>query len=375
MLGEISLREIVRCIGERYRQIHRVTRTQNKVLRAIARCRTSALGGHLDRCNRCGFHHVVWHSCRNRHCPRCQAEARRRWLEQRKAELLPVSYFHVVFTVPECLNAFALADPRRFYNILFEATNQTLQLIARDPKRLGLRIGFLAVLHTWGQTLTLHPHLHCVVPAGGLSLTSDRWCRAKRRRFFLPVRVLSRYFRRRFLELLRHAVEHDPSFAARTDQIDRSALFTRAASTEWVVYAKRPFGGPEQVLAYLARYTHRIAISDRRIISFDGQTVRFLWNDYRQNNAQKIMELHADEFLRRFLLHVLPDRFVRIRHFGFLANRVRTRNIALARRHSPTLARSVHQPPTPSRACPRCRIGLMLFVEFVESEVEGIDSS
>jgi hypothetical protein len=376
MRREISLREIIRCIGDQFEQTHRLSRPQRRVMRAIARCRTSALGGHLDGCNHCGFRHIVWHSCRNRHCPRCQSEARRRWLEQRKAELLPVNYFHVVFTVPESLNPFALADPRRFYGILFAAANETLQVIARDPRRLGLRIGFLAVLHTWGQTLTLHPHLHCVVPAGGLALHSDRWLRSRRRKFFLPVRVLSRYFRRCFLERLRQALQDHPSSATRCHTLDPATVLTAAASTEWVVYAKPPFGGPEQVLAYLARYTHRIAISDRRIAGFDGRRVRFLWKDRRHGDAQKIMELDADEFLRRFLLHVLPDRFVRIRYFGYLANRVRTRIIALARgTHRNSLPSRSERFEPAERLCPQCNVGHMLFIELVEPQMPGIDSS
>jgi hypothetical protein len=378
MRREISLREIIRSIGERFEQKHSLNRAQRRVMRAIARCRTPALGGHLDGCNRCGFRHILWHSCRNRHCPRCQSEARQRWLEQRKAELLPVNYFHVVFTVPESLNPFALADPRRFYNILFAATNETLQVIARDPKRLGLRIGFLAVLHTWGQTLTLHPHLHCVVPAGGLTLSSHRWLAARRQKFFLPVRVLSRYFRRRFLEKLREALQDDSAFASRCQPIDPFGLLDTAASTEWVVYAKPPFGGPEQVLAYLARYTHRIAISDRRIVGFDGHNVRFSWRDRRYGEVQKIMELSANEFLRRFLLHVLPDRFVRIRHFGCLANRLRTRVIALARVRTRVFAPSgnvTEQSVSVQRLCPQCKVGQMLFLETVQPEPARIDSS
>jgi hypothetical protein len=375
MSSGLWLGEIVRRIGPRYEQSHRLTRPQRRVLRAVSLCRTPALGGHLDQCSHCGFRHMVWHSCRNRHCPRCQAEARKRWLEQRKAELLPVPYFHVVFTVPDSLNAFALADPRQFYDILFAAVRETLLVIASDPKRLGARIGALAVLHTWGQTLTLHPHVHCVVPAGGFSLDGRRWLRAPRKNFFLPVRVLSRYFRRRFLEMLRQALRNDPTFRSRVEHAED--LLSKAAHNEWVVYAKRPFGGPEQVLGYLAAYTHRIAISNRRIVGFDGERVRFLYKDYRDGDREKVMELDADEFLRRYLLHVLPDRFVRIRHFGFLANRVRSRQLNLAREQlRVTPPKPSAQEDSSSPRCPQCHIGSMFTVETVPPQpVEEIDSS
>src|SRR5260370_4171583 len=378
MSSDVSRGEIVRRIGGRYEQSHRLPRRQGRALRAIWLCRTPALGGHLDECPHCGFRHMVWHSCRNRHCPRCQAAARKRWLDERKSELLPVPYFHVVFTVPDSLNAFALAGPRQFYDILFAAVRETLLVIAGDPRHLGARIGALAVLHTWGQTLTLHPHVHCVIPAGGFSLDGRRWLGARRRNFFLPVRVLGRYFRRRFLEMLRQTLRDDTAFRSRVEHVED--LLVRATSKEWIVYAKRPFGGPEQVLGYLASYTHRIAISERRIIAFDGDHVRFLYKDYRDGDREKAMELDVHEFLRRFLLHFLPKRFVRIRYFGFLANRVRARSLALAREQlgdpdPPT----VEPEPTPDCSpprCPQCRIGSMITVETVAPQsVETIDSS
>jgi hypothetical protein len=372
----LSLGEIVRRIGPPYQQSHRLTRPQRRALRAITLCRTPALGGHLDQCSHCGFRHMVWHSCRNRHCPRCQAEARKRWLEERKSELLPVPYFHVVFTVPDSLNAFALADPRQFYDILFAATRETLLVIAADRKRLGARIGALAVLHTWGQTLTLHPHVHCVVPAGGFSLDGPRWLTAKRRNFFLPVRVLGRYFRRRFMEMLRPALRDDTRFRSRVN--DAEGLLAQAAGKEWIVYAKRPFGGPEQVLSYLAAYTHRIALSERRITGFDGERVTFTYRDYRDGDREKSMELPADEFLRRYLLHVLPERFVRIRYFGFLANRVRSRNLTIAREQLEAAPPRTVEPEQDSSSprCPQCQIGFMIIVEWVDPQpIEGIDSS
>jgi hypothetical protein len=376
MSSGVSLGEIVRRIGPQYEQSHRLTRPQRRALRAISLCRTAALGGHLDQCTHCGFRHMVWHSCRNRHCPRCQAEARKRWLDEREKELLPVPYFHVVFTVPDALNAFALAAPRQFYDILFAAVRETLLVIASDPKHLGARIGALAVLHTWGQTLTLHPHVHCVVPAGGFSLDGRRWLSARRKNFFLPVRVLRRYFRRRFMEMLRQALRDDTGFQSRVEH--PADLLSRATRNEWVVYAKRPFGGPEQVLAYLAAYTHRIAISERRILSFDDDHVRFLYKDYRDGDREKTMELDADEFLRRYLLHVLPERFVRIRHFGFLANRVRSRNLTLAREQLGVTAPEQVEPEPDGSAqrCPSCHVGLMITVESIEPQpVEAIDSS
>jgi hypothetical protein len=378
MSSGVSLGEIVRRIGPRYEQSHRLTRPQRRALRAISLCRTLALGGHLDQCSHCGYRHMVWHSCRNRHCPRCQAEARKQWLDERKSELLPVPYFHVVFTVPDSLNAFALAGPHQFYDILFAAVRETLLVIASDPKHLGARIGALAVLHTWGQTLTLHPHLHCVIPAGGFSVDGRRWLRGRRKNFFLPVRVLGRYFRRRFLEMLRQALRDDTAFRSRVEHVED--LLVCATSKEWIVYAKRPFGGPEQVLGYLAAYTHRIAISERRIVGFDGKHVRFLYKDYRDGDREKVMELDADEFLRRYLLHVLPERFVRIRYFGFLANRVRTPSLALAREQLGEARPPAAEPepasdPLPLR-CPQCQIGSMITVETVAPQpVDAFDSS
>lgn len=377
MLSGVSLGEIVRRIGPRYEQSHRLTRPQRRALRAISLCRTPALGGHLNQCSSCGFRHIVWHSCRNRHCPRCQAEARKQWLEERKSELLPVPYFHVVFTIPDSLNAFVLAGPRQIYDILFAAVRETLLVIAGDPKRLGARIGALAVLHTWGQTLTLHPHIHCVIPAGGFSLDGRRWLRARRKNFFLPVRVLSRYFRRRFLEMLRQTLREDTAFRSRVAHAEQ--LLARASHNDWIVYAKRPFGGPEQVLGYLAAYTHRIAISDRRIIAFDGERVRFKYKDYRDGDRDKTMELDADEFLRRYLLHVLPERFVRIRYFGFLANRVRSRNLELVREQlgqPPAVPTAEVEQDAAAPRCPCCHLGLMVTVEIIPPQpVQIIDSS
>ena len=376
MRPAVSLAEIVRQAGPELERTRPLSREQRAALCAIVRCRTPALGGHLYGCPQCGHRHLVWHSCRNRHCPRCQSQASHRWLEQRRREVLPVPYFHVVFTVPESLNAFALADPRTFYDVLFRATSRTLLDLAADPRRLGLRIGLIAVLHTWGQTLTLHPHIHCVVPAAGIAQATGRFAVARRRNFFLPVRVLSRYFRRLFLQMLGEALRTDDELRLRTGHLDRAGLFQTARAAEWVVYAKAPFAGPEQVLAYLARYTHRIAISEHRILDFDGQTVRFRWKDYRDANRQKQMQLPASEFLRRFLLHVLPRRFVRIRHYGILGNRCRALRLSTARAqlHVPAVTPTPSAPAPAVIPCPACGAPLV-FIELCRPSPEGIDSS
>jgi hypothetical protein len=308
---------------------------QRRALNDIAACRTAALGGHVEECDRCGHQRIAYNSCRNRHCPKCQATAAAQWMEDREAELLPVEYFHVVFTLPALLGPIALQNPREVYNILFRAAAETLQQIAADPKHLGAEIGFLAVLHTWGQNLEHHPHVHCVVPGGGPSPDGSQWI-ACEPGFFLPVRVLSRVFRGKFLALLRNAFDQGKlSFHGKLRVLADAGEFQRrltaSAQTEWVVYAKPPFGGPEQVLKYLARYTHRVAISNYRLTALEGDEVEFLWKDYADGGERKTMRLEAVEFIRRFLLHVLPTGFVRIRHYGFLANRVCRERLALCR--------------------------------------------
>ncbi|MEA2591136.1 MAG: hypothetical protein QOD62_967, partial [Actinomycetota bacterium] len=295
---------------------------RRRALRDIAACRTEALGGHVEECDRCGHQRIAYNSCRNRHCPKCQATAAAQWMEARGAELLPVEYFHVVFTLPPALAPIALQNPREVYNILFRAAAETLRQIAADPKHLGAEIGFLAVLHTWGQNLQHHPHVHCVVPGGGLSPDGSHWV-ACRPGFFLPVRVLSRVFRGKFLALLGNAFDQGKlSFHGKLGVLADGGEFQRrltaSAQTEWVVYAKPPFGGPEQVLKYLARYTHRVAISNRRLVALEEGDVQFQWKDYAHGGGPKTMTLKAIEFIRRFLLHVLPSGFVRIRHYGFL---------------------------------------------------------
>jgi hypothetical protein len=329
--------DVFRRYGPDYRRTHAdsLSPGQRRTMSAIERCRSAALGGHLERCDSCGHERIAYNSCRNRHCPKCQSLARAQWLEHRRAELLPVQYFHVVFTVPEPIAAVAFQNKKVVYGILFRAAGETLRTIAADQKHLGAEIGFIAVLHTWGQTLLHHPHLHCLVPGGGLAPDGGRWI-ASRPDFFLPVRVLSRLFRRLFLQYLQAAFDAGQlQFFSSLGSLKGDNAFTDylrpLRRTEWVVYAKRPFAGAEQVLDYLARYTHRVAISNNRLLNIKDGRVMFRWKDYRHDDQPKTMTLDASEFIRRFLLHVLPDAFMRIRHYGFLGNRHRRVKIARCR--------------------------------------------
>ncbi|HRY03844.1 MAG TPA: IS91 family transposase [Beijerinckiaceae bacterium] len=338
----LEVADIFRRHGDAYLSTHagRLSLGQLKVVSVIRACRTATLGGHVARCDGCGHVEIAYNSCRNRHCPKCQGAAARAWLEKRQADLLPVAYYHVVFTLPAAVAAIAFQNKATVYDLLMKAAAETLTTIAADPKRLGVRIGFTSVLHTWGSALTHHPHVHVIVPGGGLSSDGSRWVACKPK-FFLPVRVLSRFFRRRFLEGLislhetgRLAFFGDLAHLADPDAFKAHLAPLRRA--EWVVYAKRPFGGPESVLAYLSRYTHRVAISDSRLVAFDGHRVAFRWKDYRVRASApgariKTMTLPVDEFMRRFLLHVLPDGFHRIRHYGFLAGAARVENVARIR--------------------------------------------
>jgi len=298
------------------------------VLLAIARCRTAALGGHLDQCTRCGHRATIsYNSCRNRHCPKCQIRARERWIAARQKELLPTRYVHVVFTLPAQLAALTLQNKKVIYDLLFRASAETLLEVARDPRHLGAEIGFFTVLHTWNQKLGLHPHVHCVIPAGGLLLDHTHWIKS-RDRFFLPIHVLRRVFRGKFVAALRHAFQEGQlnfhgNLTCLTQPKTFAAWLRPLFRKDWVVYSKPPFGGPEYVLQYLGRYTHRVAISNHRLVSFAEGKVTFRWRDSAHHNEQKLLTLSLDEFLRRFLLHVLPKGFVRIRNFGFLANRRR----------------------------------------------------
>jgi hypothetical protein len=336
----LEVADIFRAAGPGYRAEQRghLSLAQLKVMSAIEQCRSNALGGHALQCSACGEPQISYNSCRNRHCPKCQGRAAQRWLEQREADLLPVEYYHVVFSLPAQIAAIGYTNKETVYSLLFEIAARTLQTIALDPKHLGARIGATLVLHTWGSALTHHPHVHGIVPGGGLAPDTDRWVRCKPG-FFLPVRVLSRLFRRLYLEALLAA--HDAGqlrFFGEDSVLADPALFRQwllpLRSTNWVVYAKRPFAGPKQVLAYLARYTHRVAISNHRLIRMGQQGVSFRWKDYRAKGRtrHKTMMLQAGEFMRRFLLHVLPMGFHRIRHYGLLASAARKANLALARR-------------------------------------------
>jgi hypothetical protein len=328
-----------------------------RILRDIATCRTAALGGHVESCDHCHHQRIAYNSCRNRHCPKCQGSAAARWMADRAAELLPVEYFHVVFTLPDTFNTLALGNKRTVYGVLFDAVAQTLLEVAANPKHLGARIGLIGVLHTWGQNLSLHPHLHCIVPGGGLS-EEGKWVNC-RPGFFLPVRVLSKVFHGKFIDGLKHARGRGQLIGAGDDhQFDQ--LLDAAVKHDWVVYAKPPFGGPEQVLKYLARYTHRIAISNRRLVSVDNQNVTFNFKDYAHGNRPRTLTLDGGEFVRRFLMHAVPNGFMRIRHFGLLANRVRAKNLALCRR-------LLSAPPpadcpiiAAAQTCPVCQRGRMI---------------
>jgi hypothetical protein len=364
-----------------------LSRHQRKALRDIRDCRTAALGGHLQQCDRCGHRVVLYNSCRNRHCPKCQATARARWLAQRQAELLPVPYFHVVFTLPDQIGRLALQNAKPIYTILFRAASRTLLETAADPRLLGASIGFLAVLHTWGQNLHLHPHLHCVVPGGGISPDGSRWIACRKSSFFLPVRVLSRRFRKKFLRQLGQAFRKGKfrlfgELQSLTEPAAFQLLCEKASEIEWVVHVKPPFGGPQRVLKYLARYTHRVAISNHRLRSLENGRVSFEWKDYAHHSRTKTMTLEAVEFIRRFLLHVLPSGLVRIRQFGFLANRVRQHKLEQCR-----ILLAVRQPPTPSEsdsaptklpdayACPICKLGQLIVIELLRAEPTAIQDT
>ncbi len=381
MPSGLEVADIFRRYGDAYRETHagHLGRVERRVMSAVELCRTAELGGHSEACTACGLIRYAYNSCRNRHCPKCQGAARADWLAARQAELLPVPYFHVVFTLPAPAAEIAFQNKAAVYTILFKAAAETLRTIAADPKHLGAEIGVVAVLHTWGQNLHHHPHIHCVVPGDGPSHDGSRWisCRPG---FFLPVRVLSRLFRRLFLERLQAAFDAgELGFFGNLARLAQPALFAERVAalrrSEWVVYAKPPFGGPEKVLAYLGRYTHRIAITNARLVSLADGRVAFRWKDYRHHDKTKVMSLDAFEFIRRFLLHTLPDGFHRIRHYGFLANGHRQDKLALCRRllaATPSIdvaatAEGNHQPQQAAmmqHICPCCG-GAMITLEVL----------
>ena len=374
MSAGLEVADVFRRHADAYRHAHdgHLGRVERRVMSAIELCRTAALGGHTEACAECGLVRCAYNSCRNRHCPKCQGAAGAEWVAARQAELLPVPYFHVVFTVPAPVAEIAFQNKETVYAILFRTAAEAVRTIAADPKHLGAEIGLIAVLHTWGQTLQHHPHVHCVVPGGGPSLDGTRWI-ACRPSFFLPVQVLSRLFRRLFLAELRAAfAAGELGFFGELAGLAEPTAFARWLSqlrqVEWVVYAKPPFGGPEQVLAYLGRYTHRGAIANSRLVTMSDGQVAFRWKDYRRHGRAKVMTLAADEFIRRFLLHTLPDGFHRIRHYGFLANGHRAAKLALCRRlldapatDDPAAAAAEDKAPVRSpTACPCCG-GVMMF--------------
>ncbi len=375
----LEVADIFRAHGPAWRdaQYDHLSLGQLKVMSAIEQCRTATLGGHVLQCIACEHQDIAYNSCRNRHCPKCQASAAKRWLEARQADLLPVAYYHVVFTLPAPISTIAYYNKAVIYALLFEIAAETLRTIAADPKHLGAHIGATLVLHTWGSALTHHPHVHGIVPGGGLSLDGERWINCKRG-FFLSVRVLSRLFRRRFLEALNLAhtegrLQFFGDYAPLSDATAFADWLAPLRKCEWVVYAKRPFAGPEAVLAYLSRYTHRVAIANSRLLAIDDRGVTFRWKDYRVHGRtrHKTMTLSPDEFIRRFLLHVLPSGFHRIRHYGLLANGKRRDHLAQVRKllqvdpkSTDTKTAALEQTPQPTFVCPDCGAA-MIIVELL----------
>ena len=383
---KLEVADIFRRYGGAYREKHGASMSvaQRRAMSAIEVCRTAALGGHLERCDECDHERNCFNSCRDRHCPKCQSLARAQWIQDRQSELLDVPYFHVVFTVPEEIAAIACQNKKVVYSILFHTTAETLTTIASDPQHLGAEIGFFAVLHSWGQNLLFHPHLHCVVPGGGPSPDGQRWISCPPN-FFLPVRVLSHLFRRLFLESLQKAFDSGKlQFLGRLEPFRDRLTFSRHLAAlkerEWVVYAKPPFAGPQQVLDYVGRYTHRVAISNNRLLDIENDQVRFEWKDYRTGGQLKTMTLSADEFIRRFLLHVLPSGFQRIRYYGFLGNRYRQTKLDRCRRllgmqkaeqYTESAAEQDYRDRyedltgTSLRQCPQCQRGRMVLVALL----------
>jgi hypothetical protein len=378
----LEVADLIRAAGTAFweRNRHWLSWKHVKVLLAIAHCRTAALGGHLDQCTRCGHRAAIsYNSCRNRHCPKCQTSARERWIAARQRELLPTRYVHVVFTLPRELAPLLLQNRKIVYGLLFRASAETLLEVARDPRHLGAEIGFFSVLHTWNQKLQLHPHIHCVIPAGGLSLDHTHWIKS-RQTFFLPVKVLSRVFRSKFVAALKCAFrEGQLHFHENLTLLVQPKIFAAwlrpLFRKDWVVYSKPPFGGPEYVLQYLGRYTHRVAISNHRLISLADGKVTFRWRDSAHHNVQKVMTLALDEFLRRFLLHLLPQGFMRIRNFGFLANRRRAVLLPLCFH---LLSSTQPLKPEPAmttdvnnlRLCPNCGGPMVVIERFTAAEIQ-----
>jgi len=324
----IEIQDILNQHGDEYRRNHKLPLHILKTMIAIESCRTAELGGHVDECNECGHVRISYNSCRNRHCPKCQTLAKERWLEKRKEDLLPVGYFHIVFTIPQELNYITLTNQKEMYSILFNSVSETLLELSRDKKYLGAEIGFMSILHTFGQNLMNHPHIHCIVPSGGLTFDGTRWINSKKD-FFISVKVLSRKFRGKFLFYLKKAyhnnsIKYTTGIQELTEKHIFQSFIDKLYKKEWIVYCKPPFGSAEHVLEYLGRYSHRVAISNHRIVNLENGYVTFKWKDYRDHNKEKFMTLTVDEFIRRFFMHVLPRKFVKIRHYGILSNRNRS---------------------------------------------------
>jgi hypothetical protein len=373
----VEVADIFRAQGDIFIDQHTLGIQKLKVIRAITRCRTAALGGHADVCPNCQEAPAIsYNSCRNRHCNKCQSQARERWIHARGQELLQTRYFHVVFTLPHELHTLVLQNQETLYNLLFRTVAETLREVARNPQHLGAEIGFFGILHTWGQNLLFHPHIHCVIPGGGISSDNERWIHPLYP-FFLPVKALGKVFRAKFVAGLRYAHRKKQlTCAGSIQQLEKPQCFSAFLRTlfrqNWVVYAKPAFGGPEQVIRYLGRYTHRVAISNHRLISFDGGNVSFRWRDYAGGNKARVMSVSSDEFMRRFLLHVLPKSFVRIRHFGVLANHCRTASIDLCRKllkMTPLVRSSESAPPNPSWLCPRCQTPLIVILRLTAAQL------
>jgi hypothetical protein len=375
--------DIFRQYGPDYRASHGLPRNQRRAMFAIEECRTAALGGHRYEYD-CDHVDISYNSCRNRHCPKCQTLRKEKWIDARCEDLLPIPYFHAVFTIPSKLNPLVIMNPRTLYTVLFRSVSETLIELSLNPKHLGARIGFISVLHTWGQNLMHHPHIHCIVPGGGLSPDGTQWVSCRRKDFFIHVKVLSKKFAGKFLDYLKESFESAHLiFPGDIRHLKDPGVFESFRSQfyhkKWVVYCKPPFEGPESVLQYLGRYTHRIAISNNRILKIEDGTVSFLWRDYADGDKQKTMQLKANDFIGRFLLHVLPDRYMRIRHFGLLANRSRKDNISLCRAllgDCKIVTKEKDKPETWQEQllricgidvtlCPVCRKGKMISVEVL----------
>ncbi len=379
----VEVADILRRYGSDYRQSHSLPLRHLRAMHAVEICRTAALGGHRDKCEDCGHVEISYNSCRNRHCPKCQTLKKEQWIEAREQDLLPIQYFHVVFTIPSELNPVVIMNQKVMYDLLFHSVSETLVELSNNPKHLGARIGFIGILHTWGQNLMDHPHIHCVVTGGGLSSCGDNWVSC-RKGFFIPVRVMSALFQGKFLDHLRTIFESGdlifPGGISHLGQPHAFEMFRRRLyHKKWIVYCKPPFDGVNGVLQYLGRYTHRIAISNNRIIEAENDNVSFWWRDYADGDKQKVMTLQADEFIRRFLLHVLPNRYVRIRHFGLLANRKRKDNISACREflgNHKTVTKEKDKPETWQEqllricgidvtTCPVCKKGKMIRIEVL----------